>query len=238
MCSLPAPPSPFHPTQSSVRLSCNPSAHHHISLSCDQSICHPSVCQLTHPHIELSVCHMDTSICHTTHQSICQSPHKSVALSVCTLASPSVIPIHLSYDQSIQHPINSSMTHQSVTPPISPVLCPSDHPSLSNCLYNILPCPSDRTSLPDHLYDKPLSLSNHLSLPDRLYNQPPSLSACLSLSDSLTATMTHPTICPSSHMIHHTQDSSQSLAVVNGSNPARPRNSVGPLLTTTYFYVP
>ena len=57
------------------------------------------------------------------------------------------------------------------------------------------------------------------------------------LLDSLTATMTRPTIHPSSHTIHHTQDSSQSLAAVNGSNPARPRNSVGPLLTTTYFYM-
>ena len=33
--------------------------------------------------------------------------------------------------------------------------------------------------------------------------------------------MTHPTACPSSHMIQHTQDSSQSLAVMNGEQSCK-----------------
>ena len=73
---------------------------------------------------------------------------------------------------------------------------------------------------------------------DHLYDDPPGPSACLSPSDSLTTPMTRPTIGLSSHMIHHIQDSSQSLTVMNGSNLTRPRNSVGPLLTMTNFYVP
>ena len=198
---------------------------------------------------------MDMSVCHTTSPSVCQSPHKSVVLSIHNMASPSIIPIHPSYDQSIHHPINSSMTCQFVTPPISPAIHLSDSPSPSNCLYTILPhpsgcpsssdhsstiytSPSDCPSPPDHLYTQPLSLSDLPSMHDCLYDDPPSPSACPSLSDSMTATMTHPTIHPSSQTIHHTQDSSQSRAVMNGSNPARPRNSVGFLLTMTYFYMP
>ena len=61
-----------------------------------------------------------------------------------------------------------------------------------------------------------MSLSDHPSPPDCLYNKPTSLSACPSLSDHLTATTTHLTICLSSTMIQHTQESSQSLSVVNG----------------------
>ena len=179
------------------------------------SVCHgtspsvilsaPSVCQSTCPHIELSVHHTDMSICCTTHQSVCQSPCKSVTLSICTPASPSVIPVHVSYDQSVQHPINSSMTCQSVTPPVSPTLHLSDHLSPSDHLNTILPCPSDCPSLPDHQYDKPLSLSNHPSPPDHLYDKPPSPSACLSPSNSLTTTPTCPTIHPSSHTIPYTR---------------------------------
>ena len=75
--------------------------------------------------------------------------------------------------------------------------------------------------MPTHLYDKPLSLSDCPSLPDHLYNKPPIPSACLSLSNSLTVTTTHPMVCPSSHTIHHTQDSSQSLAIVNGEQSCK-----------------
>ena len=215
----------------------------------------PTVCPLPHPHITRSVCHMDTSICRTTHQSVCQSTHKSVALSIHTTASLFIIPICTSYVESIHHPVYSSMICQSVTPSVSPEIHLSDPPSLSDCLYTILPCPSgcptssdcssnlytcpsDCPLMPDHLYNKPPSLSDHPSLPDHLYDEPLSPSACLSLSDCLAATTTHPPRCLSSHTIHCTHDSSQSLAVMNGSNPASPRNSVGPLLTTTYFYVP
>ena len=130
------------------------------------------------------------------------------------------------------------MTCPSVTPPIHPAISPSDCMSLSNYLYAILPHPSDCPSLSDHSPAIFTSPSDHLSLSDCLYNKPSSPSACLSLSGSLTATTTHLTAHPSSNMIQCTQDSSQSLAVKNGSNPARPRNSVMPLLTMTYFYVP
>ena len=58
---------------------------------------------------------------------------------------------------------------------------------------------------------------------DCLYNDPSSPSACLSPPDSLTTTTTHPTIHPSSLMIHYTQDSSQSLAVTNGKQSHKPK---------------
>ena len=156
--------------------------------------------------------------------------------------SPSIIPTHPSYAQSVHPPVTPSMTRQSATPPISPETCLSDHPPTSH-----------------RLYDTPTSPSDHLPTSHHLYNTPISPSACLSPPDCLTATTPRPPVRPSSptihstqdsnhslavmngepsHMIHHTQDSSQSLAVMNGSNPARPRNSIGPILTTTYFYMP
>ena len=67
----------------------------------------------------LYVCHATSPYIIPPAPSVCQSHHKSVALSVHNTASPSVIPICQSYDQSVHHPINSSMTPQSVTPPIS-----------------------------------------------------------------------------------------------------------------------
>ena len=173
------------------------------------------------------------------------------------------------------------MTRLSATPPVSLAQRQSDRPSPSDRLYTILPrpsdcpTPSDPTSTyrlydtppspsdypqPSHrLYDTPTRLSDHPPLSHRLYDTPISLSACPSPADCLTTTTTRPPIRPSfptihhthdssqslavmngeqSNTIHHTQDSSQSLAVVNGSNPASPRNSIGPLLTTTYFYMP
>ena len=206
------------------------------------SICHttslsmiPAVCKSTHPSVTLSV--HDTAHLSVI-PSVCQSTHPSVALVVHDMVSLSVIPVHLSYDQSVCHPVNSSLTHQSVTPPASPAICPPDHLSPSDHLYTILPRPSNCPSSSDHSSAIFTSLSDCLSLPTHLYDTSQSLSACLSPSDSLTATMTHPTAGPSSNMIQRTQDSSQSLAVMNGSNPASPRNSVGPLLTTTYFYMP
>ena len=173
------------------------------------------------------------SVCRTTRLSVCPSTNQSVTLSLHTTASLSVIPINPSNDLSVHHPVNLSLTCQSVTPPVSPVFCQSDCPSLSNHLYIILHCPSgcptssdhsstiytslsDCLSLPNHLYDTPPSPSDHLLPPDCLYNAPTSPSACPSLSDSLTATMTRPPVHMSSHMINCTQDSSQSLAVVNG----------------------
>ena len=212
---------------------------HATRLSFTTSVCHvtslsiippaPSVWPSTRPHNAQSVCHPDTSVCHKTCQSVCLSTNQSVALSDCTMASPFIITICMSYAQSIQ---------QSVTLPVSPVTCPSDCPSPSNHLHTILPRPSGCPTSSDCPSTVSTSPSAHPSLPDSLYDEPTSPSACPSPSDSLTATMTHPTICPSSHMIHHTQDSSQSLAVVNWSNPASQRNFIGPLLATTYLYMP
>ena len=49
-----------------------------------------------------------------------------------------------------------------------------------------------------------------------MYDTPISPSACLSPPNCLTATMTRLPVRPSSQTIHHTQDSIQSIAVVNG----------------------
>ena len=209
MCSFAAPPSPFPHSRLSVHLSHDLSALHHVSLSCDLSVRHPAS-----PTVCLSTC-------------------KSVKLSVHTTASPSIIPVRPSYEQSVHPPITLSMTHLSTTPPVSPANCPSGFPSPSDHLYTALPrpsgCPtssdhtstiltslSDLPSLPDHLYILQPSPSDHLPLSHHLYNTPISPSACPSSANCLVATMTHPPIHPSSPTIHCTQDSSQSLAVVNG----------------------
>ena len=168
---------------------------------------------------------------------VCLSPHKSVALSVHPMASLSVIPVRPSYEQSIHPPITPSMTHQSATPPVSPAKHQSDRLSLSDHLYTILPRPSGCPTSSDHtstIYTRP---SDHLPLSHCLYDTPISPSACPSPPNCLTATTTHlpirlssPTIHSTqdsinsltvvngeqSHTIHHTQDSSQSLALVNG----------------------
>ena len=136
-------------------------------------------------------------------------------------------PITLAQRQS-DRPSPSDCLHT-----IRPAKHPSDHPSPSDRLYTILPCPSDCPTLSDHtstihtspsdhpppshrLYDTPTCLSDHLPLSHCLYDTPISPSACPSPADCLTATTTCPPICPSSPTIHHTHDSSQSLAVVNG----------------------
>ena len=125
------------------------------------------------------------------------------------------------------------MTCPSATPPVSPAKRPSDRPSPSNRLYTILPrpsdhpqpshrlydnptCPSDNPQPSHHLYDNPTRPSDHLPLSHRLYDTPLSPSACPSPGDCLTATTTRLPIRPSSPTIHRTQDSIQSLAVVNG----------------------
>ena len=144
-------------------------------------------------------------ICCTTRPSF----STSVALSVHPTASPS-------YKQSVNPPVTSSMTRQSTTPPVRPAKRPSDHLSLSDHLYTILPCLSGCTTSSDHTSTIYTYLSDHPPLSHHLYITPISLSACLSSPDCLTATMTRLPIRPSSPMIHHTQDSIHSLAVVNG----------------------
>ena len=194
-----------------------------------------------------------------TAPTVCLSPLKSVALSVHPTDSPSIIPACPSYEPSVHPPVTLSMTRPSATPPVSLAQCQSDRPSPSDRLYTILPCPSDCPTLSDptstyRLYDTPPSPSDHPQLSHRLYDTPTrpsdhpppshrlydtpiSPSACPPPADCLTATTTRPPVHPSfptihhthdssqtpavvngeqSHMIHHTQDSSQSLAVVNG----------------------
>ena len=121
-----APPTPpdCHATCPSITTS----VCHATSLSVITS--DPSVCQSTHPYVKLSVHHTDMSICHTTSPSVCKSTRMSVALSVCDTVSPSIIPIHPSYNQSIHHPVNSLLTRQSVTPPISSMIRQFHDPSI------------------------------------------------------------------------------------------------------------
>ena len=191
------------------------------------------VCHMTHLSFNTTVCHATSPSIIPTAPTVCLSTRKSVALSVHHTASPSVIPTHPSYEQSIHPPITLSMTHQSATPPISPANHPSDCPSPSDHLYTILPCPSgcptssdhtstintslpDRLSLSDHLHTILPCPSDHPPLSHHLYDTPISPSACPSPADCLTTTTTRPPVCTSSPTIHHTQDSSQSLAVMNG----------------------
>ena len=201
---------------------------------------------MTRPSFNTSVCHATSPSVIPPAPTVCLSPCKSVTLSVCATDSPSIIPVHLSYPQSVH-------------PPVSPAKHPSDRPSQSDHLYTILPCPSGCPTLSDSTSTTYTSLSDLPPPSHHLYDTPISPSACSSPVDCLTATTTHPPVCPSSPTIHHTQDSSQSLAVVNGeqshtihltqdlsqslavvngSNQARPRNSIGPFLPMSYFYVP
>ena len=124
------------------------------------------------------------------------------------------------------------MTRPSATAPVSLAQRLSDHQSLSDRLSTILPClsgcptshhlydtptsPSDHPQPSHRLYDTPTSPSDHLQPSHRLYDTPISPSASPSPADCLTATTTRLPIRPSFPTIHHTHDSSQSLAVVNG----------------------
>ena len=80
---------------------------------------------------------------------------------------------------------------------------------------------------------------HHVSSPsiDPSIHHAPSPSDHLSTSDCLYEIMTHLSACLSSVMTQCLHNSSQSLAVMNGSNPARQSNSVGPLLSMTYLQV-
>ena len=234
------------------------------------------VCCTTRQSLNTSVCCATSPSVNPTAPTVCLSPRKSVTLSVHTTVSPSVIPARPSYEPSIPPPVTPSMTRQYATPPICPVKRQSDCLSPSDRLYTIVSHPSCCPTSSDHTSTINTSPSDRLSPSDclptilphpsdylppshHLYDTPISPSACPSPSDCLTATTTRPPVCPfspmihrtqdssqslavvtgeQSHMSHRTQDSSQSLAVVNGSNPTRPRNSIGRSLTTTYFYVP
>ena len=103
------------------------------------------------------------------------------------------------------------MTRPSATPPVSLSGCPTSHR-----LHDTPTSPSDHPPPPHRLYDTPTRPSDHPPPSHRLYDTPISPSACLSPADCLTATPTRPPVRPSFPTIHHTHDSSQSLAVVNG----------------------
>ena len=185
----------------------------------------PPVCLSPRKSVALSVHPTDSLSIIPTHPSYELSVHPPVTLSMTRQsATPTV---SLAQRQS-DHPSPSDCLHT-----IRPARCLSDRPSPSDCLYTILPrpsecpTPSDHTSTintrpsvhppPSHrLYDTPTSPSDHPPPSHRLYDTPISLSACPSPADCLTATMTRPPVRPSSPTIHHTHDSSQSLAVMNG----------------------
>ena len=190
------------------------------------------VCCTNRPSFSTSVCRATSPSVIPTTPTVCLSPRKSVALSVHPTESPSVIPAHPSHEPSVHPTVTPSMTHPSTIPPVSLAQRQSDRPSLSDRLYTILPCLSGcptshrlydtPTSLSDHpppsqrLYDTPTRPSDHPPPSHRLYDTPISPSACPSTADCLTATTTRPPVRPSFPTIHHTHDSSQSLAVVNG----------------------
>ena len=137
-------------------------------------------------------------------------------MSVCHATSPSVLPARLSSEPSVHPPVTLSMTHQSATPPVSLAQHQSDHPSPSDRLYTILPRLSGCPTSSDHTSTINTSPSDHPPPSHRLYDARIRPSACPSPADCLTTTTTRPPVHPSSPTIHHTHDSSQSLAVVNG----------------------
>ena len=199
MCSFAAPPSAFPPPD------------------------HLYVCHTTHPSFNTSVCCATSPSIIPPAPAVCLSTHKSVALSVRPTASPSIIPVHPSYEQSIHPPIipvNHLSDHLSPTDHLYTILPhPSGCPTSSDCTSTILTSSSDRPSLPDHLYNLQPIPSNHPPLSHHLYDAPISPSTCPSPTDCLTATTTCPPVHLSSPTIHDTQDSIQSLAIMNGEQP-------------------
>ena len=133
--------------------------------------------------------------------------HLYVMYTVCQTICTPSLSVH----QMIHHYLiictTNHVAHLYVDTSVCHVHSLSDHLSMSDHLYTIFASPSDDPSPPDHLYNK------STSLPD-----------CLSTSNYLSETST----CLSDV---------QSLAVMNGINPPRTRNSVGPLRAATYFYM-
>ena len=130
-------------------------------------------------------------------------------------------PTSLSDHPPPSHRLHDTPTSPSDHPPPSHRLhdtptSPSDHLPPSHRLHNTPTSPSDHLPLSQRLYDTPTRPSDHLPPSHCLYDTPISPSACPSPADCLTATTTRPPIRPSFPMIHHTHDSHQSLAVVNG----------------------
>ena len=152
-----------------------------------------------HPSIKVSICHQVTSL--SINPSVCHVTSPSVDPSVCHVTS-------LSINMSVSHVTCPSIPH--------PAFSLSDHPSMPDHLYAILPSLSDHPSMSDCLSTIFTSPSDCPSTPNSLYDNLTSLSDCLSPSDHLTEATTHLSTCPSSNMTQCLHDSSQSLAAMNG----------------------
>ena len=166
-----------------------PSVLLHVSLLCNQSVHHPdspTVCPLPRPHI--------------TQYTILPRPSDCPTQSDPTSTTPTC---------PSDHPQPSYHLYDTPT-------SPSDHPQPSHRLYDNPTCPSDHPQPSCHLYDTPTCPSDHPQPSHRLYDTPISPSACPSPADCLTTTTTRPPIRRTFPTIHHTHDSRQSLAVVNG----------------------
>ena len=164
----------------------------------------------------MSVCRATSPSVIQTAPTVCLSPRTSDALSVHPPDSPSVIPARPSPETSVHPPVIPSMTCPSATPPVSHAQRQSDHQSPSQRLYDPPTSPSDHPPPSQRLYDTPSRPSDHPPPSHRLYDTPISTSACLSPANCLTATTTRPPVRPSFPTIHHTHDSTHTLAVVNG----------------------
>ena len=198
----------------------------------------PSVCRAT----SSSVLPPTPPVCLSPGKSVALSVHPTDSPSVLPARPPSAPSVHPPVTPSMTRqsatPPVSPAKHLSDCPSLSdhlytilprPSDCPtpsdhtstihtslSDHPQPSHCLYDTPTSPSDHPQPSHRLYDTPTSPSDHPPPSHRLYDTPISPSACPSPADCLTATMTRLPIRLSSPTIHHTHDSSQSLAVVNG----------------------
>ena len=229
----------------SVHLSHDPSVPQHVGLSCYLSIRHPNhplVCLSPRKSVTLSIHPTDSPSVIPTRPSFEPSVHPHITLSMTRKSATP--PISLAQRQS-DHPSPSDRLHAirpakrlsdhpspsdrlyTILPclsdcptPSDPTsttpTSPSDHPQLSYHLYDTPTSPSDYPQPSHRLYDTPTRPSDHPPPSHHLYDTPISRSACPSPADCLTATTTRLPVRLSSSTIHHTHDSSQSLAVVNG----------------------
>ena len=198
------------------------------------------VCRTNRLSFSTSVCRATSPSVIPAHPSHEPSVHPPVTPS---MTRPSATP-PVSLAQRLSDHLSPSDRLYTILPhlsgcPTSPRLhdtptSPSDHPPPSHRLYDTPTSPSDHPPLSQRLYDTPTHPSDHPPPSHRLYDTPISPSACPSPADCLTATTTRPPVRTSfptihhthdslavvngeqSHTIHRTQDSSQSLAIVNG----------------------
>ena len=120
----------------------------------------------------------------SSHQppSLCITPY--ICRTVCPSHSQSVRHPHPSVIRTVRPPSCHSILDSSVCPPpppppVSPAKCPSDCPSLSDCLYTILTHPSGCPTSSDYTSTIYTHLSDHPPLSHHLYNTPTSPSVCL-----------------------------------------------------------